>query len=293
MKFVNIVNENSVVVIDTETGEQVKFYSDDSRYQTALNLLETEDYAAIFALDTKAKIKSFFESTDDYGEVKITIENGIGKVYLNGFGLCVPLNTAITNRIIKMSEQGFSCRPLINFIARLYSNPTASAVEELYQFIESCELPITENGCFIAYKIVDKNYKDIYSGTIDNSVGKTVEMPRYMVDADRSRTCSTGLHFCSRAYLPYYGTKSRDTDRCILVKIDPADVVSIPADYNNAKGRTWRYEVIGEMPAGWRATLQHSDFTDNAVVNISEDQGDYEEEYDVESRRYSVYKKTI
>jgi hypothetical protein len=31
-----------------------------------------------------------------------------------------------------------------------------------------------------------------------------------------------------------------------LVKIDPADVVSIPSDYDNAKGRAWRYEVMGE-----------------------------------------------
>jgi hypothetical protein len=34
----------------------------------------------------------------------------------------------------------------------------------------------------------------------------------------------------------------------MIVKINPADVVSIPADYDNAKGRCWRYEVIGEMP---------------------------------------------
>jgi hypothetical protein len=32
----------------------------------------------------------------------------------------------------------------------------------------------------------------------------------------------------------------------MIVKINPADVVSIPSDYNNAKGRACRYEVIGE-----------------------------------------------
>jgi hypothetical protein len=35
--------------------------------------------------------------------------------------------------------------------------------------------------------------------------------------------------------------------RVVIVKIDPADVVSIPSDYNGAKGRACRYEVIGEM----------------------------------------------
>ena len=33
----------------------------------------------------------------------------------------------------------------------------------------------------------------------------------------------------------------------MIVKINPRDVVSIPTDYNNAKGRACRYEVIGEV----------------------------------------------
>jgi hypothetical protein len=33
----------------------------------------------------------------------------------------------------------------------------------------------------------------------------------------------------------------------MIVKINPADVVSIPSDYDNTKGRTWRYEVVGEI----------------------------------------------
>jgi len=36
-------------------------------------------------------------------------------------------------------------------------------------------------------------------------------------------------------------------ERIVIVKINPADVVSIPSDYNDAKGRTCRYEVIGEL----------------------------------------------
>ena len=33
----------------------------------------------------------------------------------------------------------------------------------------------------------------------------------------------------------------------LIVEIDPADVVSIPSDYNNAKGRAWRYLIRGEV----------------------------------------------
>ena len=77
---------------------------------------------------------------------------------------------------------------------------------------------------------------------MDNSVGKIVEMERNEVDDDKDRTCSTGLHFCSESYLNSFGG-----ERTVIVKINPRDVVSIPSDYNDSKGRACRYEVIGEL----------------------------------------------
>ena len=79
---------------------------------------------------------------------------------------------------------------------------------------------------------------------MDNSPGTIVEMERYKVDDNKDQTCSTGLHFCGMSYLPHFGGSD---SRTVIVKIDPADVVSIPSDYNGAKGRACRYEVIGEM----------------------------------------------
>jgi hypothetical protein len=53
----------------------------------------------------------------------------------------------------------------------------------------------------------------------------------------------------------------------MLVKINPADVVSIPSDYNNAKGRTWKYEVVGEVTdKEWRDILAQRDYTNASVV---------------------------
>jgi hypothetical protein len=67
-------------------------------------------------------------------------------------------------------------------------------------------------------------------------------MERFDVDDNKDNTCSTGLHFCSQSYLSCFGG-----ERTVIVKINPADVVSIPSDYNDAKGRACRYEVIGEL----------------------------------------------
>jgi len=77
---------------------------------------------------------------------------------------------------------------------------------------------------------------------MDNSPGTIVEMERNQVDDNKDQTCSTGLHFCGMSYLSCFGG-----DRTVIVKINPADVVSIPSDYNEAKGRACRYEVIGEL----------------------------------------------
>jgi len=103
-------------------------------------------------------------------------------------------------------------------------------------------MPITPDGHFLAYKKVRANYKDVHSGTMDNSVGQIVEMERHEVDDNKDVTCSTGLHFCGMSYLSCFGG-----DRTVIVKINPADVVAIPSDYNDAKGRACRYEVIGEL----------------------------------------------
>jgi hypothetical protein len=79
---------------------------------------------------------------------------------------------------------------------------------------------------------------------MSNAPGNVVEMERNTVDDNMNNTCSTGLHFCSKEYLAHFGGHD---SRTVILKINPRDVVSIPADYNATKGRTCRYEVIGEL----------------------------------------------
>jgi hypothetical protein len=150
----------------------------------------------------------------------------------------------ITQRLIDMYQEGFPVEPLILFMENLMQNPSKRAVEELYTFLEKGKLPITPDGHFLAYKKVRQDFMDIHSGTMLNAPGQTVEMERNAVDDDQNRTCSSGLHFCSKDYLDHFGNHD---SRTVILKINPADVVSIPADYNATKGRACRYEVIGEL----------------------------------------------
>ena len=176
---------------------------------------------------------------------KVVLNYGQGNVSIQGetlFWKGVEMHNSLTRRMIQMLQDGFPIEPLVLFMENLMQNPSKRSVTELYGFLEKNNLPITPDGHFLAYKKVRDNFLDVHSGTMDNSVGQVVEMERNMVDDDKDRTCSTGLHFCSQEYLNHFGG-----ERTVIVKINPRDVVSIPSDYNDSKGRACRYEVIGEL----------------------------------------------
>ena len=176
---------------------------------------------------------------------KVVIEYGNGNIAVEGdqlFWKGEEFHSSLSVRMIRMLQDGFDIKPMVAFMENLMLNPSKRAVTELYGFLEKNNLPITPDGSFLAYKRIKQDYKDVYTGTMDNSVGKVVEMERNRVDDDQNRTCSTGLHFCSRDYLNHFGG-----ERIVIVKINPRDVVAVPADYNDSKGRACRYEVIDEI----------------------------------------------
>jgi len=176
---------------------------------------------------------------------KVVLNYGQGNVSIQGeklFWKNEELNGSLARRMVAMLQDGFDIAPFVAFMENLFRNPSKRAVTELYGFLEKNNLPITPDGHFLAYKKVRDNFLDVHSGTMDNSIGKIVEMERNKVDDDKNNTCSTGLHFCAESYLRSFGG-----ERTVIVKVNPADVVSIPTDYNDAKGRACRYEVVGEL----------------------------------------------
>jgi hypothetical protein len=157
-----------------------------------------------------------------------------------------PVRGVIVDRILESLRLGYGLDPLANFLDRVMQNPIVAAQEELFQWLESGNAPITPEGKFLAFRNVRADYRDIYSGKFDNSVGEQPSMPREQVDPDRRNTCSRGLHFCSFGYLPSY-SNAGSGGHTMIVEVDPADVVAIPTDYNHQKGRTWTYKVVGEV----------------------------------------------
>lgn len=208
---------------------------------------------------SEAEIASLIDiatAVEDFGEGRVTVEHGV--VMYDGNAL----HNTMTNRIMDMMREGFNIQPMLLFLENLMENPDYRAVNELYGFLEKTDLPITANGCFRAYKMVTADYKDHHTGKFDNSIGAVVEMRRNLVNPDKETTCSDGLHFCSQGYLSFYGSGGRT----VIVEINPRDVVSIPVDYNNAKGRCCRYTVVGEIETEDGASVSEDHTFGTAVV---------------------------
>lgn len=153
-------------------------------------------------------------------------------------------------------EEGLPVTLFAKFWENVQNNPSSSSVRELYDFLAYKELPITEDGCFLAYKRLDRDYWSISgnvktlvvkgkvdsSGRIFNGVGEEIEVMRRDVDDNRNNHCSFGLHVGSLDY-------ARDFSRgkLVVVKVNPKDVVSVPSDYNYQKCRVSAYKVISDF----------------------------------------------
>lgn len=185
-----------------------------------------------------------------------------------------PVHNTITERIFALKAEGLPFEPMILFLENLLKNPSYRAVNELYEFLEHKGLPITEDGSFISYKGIRADWLDKYTGKIDNSIGQVVEFKRNAVDDNREHECSYGLHCGTLHYVKGYCT-----ERVVLVKVNPADVVSVPRDHNAEKVRVCRYEVIAEYAGNLDELPELIYYTEEPE---EEDYEDYEEEEDDE-----------
>lgn len=203
---------------------------DSDLYNKVLNLIRKKEFEKIRDIvDVKTNISNLSNSKFEVVD---------GAVYSYG----IKVNDYISNKIIEFIDNDLPFDYLLNFWNNLINNPSKSSVDELYLFLEHNKYPLTSDGHFIAYKKVTENFKDIATETFDNSIGSIVEMDRIDVCSDRNITCSYGLHAASYEYAKnFYGT---DSGILVQVKINPVDVVSVPHDYNNAKLRCCKYEVV-------------------------------------------------
>jgi len=170
---------------------------------------------------------------------KVRVEDG--QVYYEN----VEIHNALTTKLLAMLDEGFDATPWARFLENLMANPSFRSRSCLYEFLEKFNAPITPEGNFIAFKRVGHNWKDLHTGTMDNSIGSVVVMERSQVDDDPQHTCSSGLHVCADEYLKGYATGA--DNRTLVVEVNPAHVVAVPYDYNFSKMRVCQYKVLSQI----------------------------------------------
>jgi hypothetical protein len=202
-------------------------------------------------------------SIESYTEGKIKIQEGL--FLYDGY----ELHNALTERIMKLMAGGHTFDYMVKFLDNLMDNPSGRATQELYNFLEHRSLPITEDGCFLAYKSVREDYMDWYSNSIDNNIGKTVSIPRNRVDDNCDRGCSYGLHVGA---MDYVGSYHSTGGNIIIVKVNPKDCVSVPLDSNHTKLRVCSYEVVDHYDGDLEEVIYRTD-----VGNVEEMLGTFDQ----------------
>jgi len=260
------VDGNLTVILKNKAHQVIP---DHTNYKLILEALPTATEDELLELvDIEKAVASFSDG-------QVSIING--KVMFEG----EEVHGSISKRIIEFMSKGLPFQPLVKFLENLMENPSMQSQQELYDFLEHENLPITEDGCFLAYKAVNSDFKDKWKGTFDNKVGQVCEMRRAKVDDNRGRGCSAGLHAGALNYVANYGSVDAG-DNIVIVKINPEDVVSVPSDCNCEKLRTCKYEVVGlyqgELPKPlYKAEFEADSYVDDDEYSTVYDE--YDEDY--------------
>ena len=224
-----LTDESLTVVID---GKAHTMNHDHPAWQQAKGALSDEDW------DRLSNLFEVDKAVDDYFDAEAQIEVKDGGVLFEG----EPVHNLVVERILGFMRKGLPYKPLVKFLGKLMDNPSRRAVDELYSFLEHKNMPITAEGNFLAYKGVNTDFTDNYSGNFDNSVGQTLTMRRSGVCDDARHGCSSGFHAGSYDYAKGYASNGGNL---MVVEINPADVVSVPYDCECQKLRTAEYKVVG------------------------------------------------
>lgn len=200
----------------------------------------------------------------------------------SGVGQLTGSSVALEKSLQNLKEANLDALLAVRFLAKTYStgpkygghvdslgiDENGCPVTIQYQrsakaepLIQHKGIPIDDEGNILAYKAVNRNYTDCYTGTVDNSVGAENEMPRNKISDDPNIGCHHGYHVGAIDYARHFGPPSR---RIIICKVDPKDVVCIPKDSSFQKMRVCRYKVIGNYGGDMPSTTVKSEDMDRS-----------------------------
>ena len=174
-----------------------------------------------------------------------------GSLFFDG----LPLHNALGRHLLtKIEANDSDYERFVLFLLNLDENPSRNAQQATYTWIEKNGLTITEDGCFLGYKAVKRDFLSSFSGPdnfvdgvlldegrnvrVPHKIGSVISKKRADVDDTPGGGCSVGLHVGTQAYARDFAPVQ------VTVKVNPRDVVSAPNGDLEYKIRVCRYEVI-------------------------------------------------
>ncbi len=276
VKVAGAVASTTGATLYLDTGKTVELRNTDSATQSIL-----EELARVLKIGETVEI-----DLDDYSVYKIAEKKTGGvlsfistksKEFLSMFGkkavkdnqreqlvgvingTFVPdvekIERYIAHAVKQTDMKGFQ-----RFMERIARGPQHNHVaSELLEFMSRGDLPIADDGCIVAYKVLTTGYAqhrnkgyyvDCHTHRVTQRLGSRVYMAENLVDPSRRKECSTGLHIARRGYLGQFGG-----DIITLVKIAPEDVICVPEGEPN-KMRVRAYHIVGVIPQHMHEVLR-------------------------------------
>lgn len=236
-----LTNDGSLSII--AKGRHFTVHRDHENFDKIKAAIKVDNADAVIdAIDIQKKVQTFVQQAPTKEGFVVEAKNGC--IYVNG----QPIDNEISRRTRELMDMGLPFEHMARFLENLLQNPSFNSQKQLFRFLEHHKLPITSDGHFMAYKGIRANWTDCHSGKVDNRPGCKPEMPRYAVDDNPNSACSHGFHAGTIDHARSFGASGH----LVLVKINPKDVVSVPAS-DTTKLRCCKYEVI----AGYHNDLDH------------------------------------
>lgn len=223
-----VISPSSVII--SKGADVVVVNNDSPNFKKVIEACLENDYEKAMSV---ASIKKMIETYSD-GIITVT-----DVVKFNG----VTIRNKMADKLIEMVKvKDDGVKAFAKFFEELMMIEDKDVVEQLWPFLENQKIMLNEDGTFTGYRAVTCDFMDKRTGTMDNSVGKVVAVPRSEVEKNPNVSCAKGLHVGSYEYAMGFANMS---DRIIAVKCHVRDVVSVPYDYDAGKLRCCRFEVVG------------------------------------------------
>jgi hypothetical protein len=272
-------NESGFVTV--VEGQSYNIHCSHSKYADLLRAVKSGDSVEFLKNCTEEKAIQSYISQSPTLSTKVQLKDG--EVTYDGR----PVHNTLTQRILDFKREDLPFEPLLKFMEKLYQNPSFTAINGLYDFLENKNLPITPEGDFLAYKKVKSDYFSSTAGDtvlikgkvvnkrVFNGIGEEIQCKRNQVDDNSDNQCSYGLHVGGLSYASSFSGQN-----LIIVRVNPADVIAVPKDYNAQKCRVCHYIVVEDYKQALPSTLSTATNCDENCSCYNEEDEEYINTYD-------------